>query len=104
MVWRLVVSTVAICFRHRVTGLAAEAAFFAVVSLPLALGVRGCGSVGFTSPTFRTPTVDQVRQSLLDAAGTVLNDTTINNSVRPCSTTSSRAAAAASSSPSWASR
>jgi membrane protein len=33
-VWRLVVQTVGTCLRYRVTGLAAEAAFFAVLSLP----------------------------------------------------------------------
>ena len=32
--WRLVVTTVSSCLRYRVTGLAAEAAFFAVLSVP----------------------------------------------------------------------
>ena len=32
--WRIVVTTVGSCLRHRVTGLAAEAAFFAVLSVP----------------------------------------------------------------------
>ncbi|UUZ58807.1 hypothetical protein [Nocardioides sp. B-3] len=32
--WRLVVATVGSCMRYRVTGLAAEAAFFAVLSVP----------------------------------------------------------------------
>jgi membrane protein len=40
--WRLVVSTVGTCFRQRVTGLAAEAAFFALLSLPpLLFGLAG---------------------------------------------------------------
>jgi membrane protein len=40
--WRLVVSTVGTCFRNRVTGLAAEAAFFALLSLPpLLFGLAG---------------------------------------------------------------
>ena len=44
--WRLVVSTVGTCFRNRVTGLAAEAAFFALLSLPpLVFGLAG--SIGF---------------------------------------------------------
>ncbi len=34
LVWRLVVTTVASCLKYRVTGLAAEAAFFAVLSVP----------------------------------------------------------------------
>ena len=45
-VWRLVVSTVGTCFRNRVTGLAAEAAFFALLSLPpLLFGLAG--SIGY---------------------------------------------------------
>ena len=44
--WRLVVSTVGTCFRNRVTGLAAEAAFFALLSLPpLLFGLAG--SIGY---------------------------------------------------------
>ena len=40
-VWRLIVSTVGTCLRNRVTGLAAEAAFFALLSLPpLIFGAR----------------------------------------------------------------
>ena len=34
LVWRLLVTTVGTCMRYRVTGLAAEAAFFAVLSVP----------------------------------------------------------------------
>ena len=32
--WRLIVTTTSSCMRYRVTGLAAEAAFFAVLSMP----------------------------------------------------------------------
>jgi membrane protein len=79
---RLFTGTVAICFRYRVTGLAAEAAFFALVSLPpLALGV--VGAIGALAPHLPAQTVDQVRQSLLDAAGTVLNSSTIDHTVGP---------------------
>ena len=42
IVWRLTKETTAICFRYRVTGLAAEAGFFALLSLPpLVLGLVG---------------------------------------------------------------
>ena len=42
VVWRLIVSTVGVCLRNRVTGLAAEAAFFALLSLPpLIFGLAG---------------------------------------------------------------
>ena len=50
-VWRLVVSTVGVCFRNRVTGLAAEAAFFALLSLPpLLFGLAG--SIGYVFESF----------------------------------------------------
>ena len=40
--WRLLTATVGACFRYRVTGLAAEAAFFAILSLPpLIFGLAG---------------------------------------------------------------
>ena len=46
MVWRLLASTVGACLRYRVTGLAAEAAFFAILSLPpLVFGLAG--SIGY---------------------------------------------------------
>jgi len=80
--WGLVRGTVAIGFRYRVTGLAAEAAFFALVSLPpLALGVLG--AMGLIASHLPPDTLQQVEQSIVDAAGTVLNTTTINNVVRP---------------------
>lgn len=78
--WELIAGTVAICFRYRVTGLAAEAAFFALVSLPpMALGV--VGALGLLAPHLPANTVAQVRQSIIDTAGTVLNESTVNNTV-----------------------
>src|ERR1700710_865647 len=42
VLWRLTKETTAVCFRYRVTGLAAEAGFFALLSLPpLLLGLVG---------------------------------------------------------------
>jgi membrane protein len=80
--WLLLRGTVGICFRHRVTGLAAEAAFFALVSLPpLALGV--IGALGVLAPHLPVHTVAQVQQSLTNAAGTVLNQATIKSTVTP---------------------
>ena len=44
--WRVLAQTLAACLRYRVTGLAAEAAFFAILSLPpLIFGLAG--SIGF---------------------------------------------------------
>ena len=44
--WRLIVSTVGTCLRYRVTGLAAEAAFFALLSLPPLIFALA-GSIGY---------------------------------------------------------
>ena len=58
--WRLVVSTVGTCFRYRVTGLAAEAAFFALLSLPpLLFGLAG--SIGYVFDSISPAQVEQVR-------------------------------------------
>ena len=43
LLWRLVVTTVSTCMRYRVTGLAAEAAFFAVLSIPPLVFARASG-------------------------------------------------------------
>ena len=46
VLWRLTKETTAVCFRYRVTGLAAEAGFFALLSLPpLLLGL--VGAIGY---------------------------------------------------------
>ena len=49
--WRLVVTTVGSCLRYRVTGLAAEAAFFAVLSVPPLIFALA-GAIGFVSDRF----------------------------------------------------
>ena len=51
LVWRLVVTTVASCLRYRVTGLAAEAAFFAVLSVPPLIFALA-GAIGYVSDQF----------------------------------------------------
>ena len=59
-VWRLVVSTVGTCMRNRVTGLAAEAAFFAVLSLPPLIFALA-GSIGYIFAQFSDSQIDEVR-------------------------------------------
>src|SRR5262249_52042765 len=81
-VWQLTSGTVAISFRYRVTGLAAEAAFFALVSLPM-LALSILGALKIVAPHLPSDTIDQVKQAVLDAAGHVLNDATVNSTVRP---------------------
>ena len=65
--WRLVVSTVGTCMRNRVTGLAAEAAFFAVLSLP-PLVFALAGSIGYVFAQFSdTPDRRGPRDGALDS-------------------------------------
>ena len=80
--WRLLVSTVGTCFRNRVTGLAAEAAFFALLSLPpLIFGLAG--SIGYVFDSFSAAQVEQVRTSILDLASRALTEPTVNAVIRP---------------------
>ena len=80
--WRLVVSTVGTCFRNRVTGLAAEAAFFALLSLPpLLFGLAG--SIGYVFESISPAQVEQVRRSILEIASLALTPQTVDAIVRP---------------------
>jgi membrane protein len=81
-VWRLVVSTVGTCFRNRVTGLAAEAAFFALLSLPpLLFGLAG--SIGYVFDSVNPAQVEQVRRSILEVCSRALTPQTVDAIVRP---------------------
>jgi membrane protein len=81
-VWRLVVSTVGTCMRNRVTGLAAEAAFFAVLSLPpLIFGLAG--SIGYVFAQFSNDQIDDVRAKVLDLASQALTPDTVDKIIRP---------------------
>ena len=67
VVWRLIVSTVAICLRNRVTGLAAEAAFFALLSLPpLVFGLAG--SIGWVVQTFTDQRIGEFKADVVELA------------------------------------
>lgn len=80
--WRLVVSTVGTCFRNRVTGLAAEAAFFALLSLPpLVFGLAG--SIGYVFDSFSRNQVEQIRTSVLELASRALTEPTVDTIIRP---------------------
>jgi membrane protein len=80
--WRLVVSTVGTCFRNRVTGLAAEAAFFALLSLPpLLFGLAG--SIGYVFESISPEQVEQVRRSILEVCSRALTPQTVDSIVRP---------------------
>ncbi|MEP7090167.1 MAG: YihY/virulence factor BrkB family protein [Nocardioidaceae bacterium] len=81
-VWRLVVSTVGSCFHNRVTGLAAEAAFFALLSLPPLLFALA-GSIGYVFEGFSPTQLGDVRRSILDVSSRALTPQTVDTIVRP---------------------
>ena len=80
--WRLIVSTVATCMRNRVTGLAAEAAFFAVLSLPPLIFALA-GSIGYVFARFSDTQVGEVRNAVLDLASQALTPQTVNSIIKP---------------------
>jgi membrane protein len=75
-------STFRICLKHRVTGLAAEIAFFALLSLPpLLLGLAG--TLGYFADVIGPDTVEHFRRSVIDLAQTVLSDQTVADTIIP---------------------
>ncbi|GEP40076.1 membrane protein [Nocardioides psychrotolerans] len=80
--WRLVVTTVGACMRYRVTGLAAEAAFFAVLSVP-PLVFALAGAIGYVSDRFSAAQVEDVRQAVIDLSSSFLTDSAVNRVIVP---------------------
>ncbi|MEV6413667.1 YihY/virulence factor BrkB family protein [Kribbella sp. NPDC051718] len=81
--WRLLTQTVGTCLRYRVTGLAAEAAFFAILSLPpLIFGLAG--SIGFIAGKyFQVETIDDIKLQIAELAGRALTADAVNNVIVP---------------------
>lgn len=78
----VVAGTVSSCFRYRVTGLAAEAAFFAILSLPpLVFGLAG--TIGFVAERFQVAEIDVLRQRVLDIASQALTPSTVDQVIAP---------------------
>jgi membrane protein len=80
--WRVVAATIGACFRYRVTGLAAEAAFFAILSLPPLIFALA-GSIGFFVDRFEVAQVATFRQATLGLAGRLLTDDSVETVIRP---------------------
>lgn len=80
--WRLLSATVGACFRYRVTGLAAEAAFFAILSLPpLIFGLAG--TVGYVADRYNVTTIEAIRQEVLALFSRALTPETVDQVIRP---------------------
>jgi membrane protein len=80
--WRLLVSTVGTCFRNRVTGLAAEAAFFALLSLPPLIFALA-GSIGYVFSRFSDARLNEVRTAVVQLASQALTKDTVHTVIVP---------------------
>jgi membrane protein len=81
-VWRLTRETVSICMRYRVTGLASEAGFFALLSLPpLILGLFG--GVGYVGKAMGRNNVQALQDKITDLASKVLTSDTVASAITP---------------------
>ncbi len=80
--WLLLKDTVDSCMEYRVTGLAAEAAFFVLLSLPPLL-LSLVGAIGYVDGIIGTDTIDNIRGNILTAAATVLSDKGVDQLMRP---------------------
>ncbi|WBQ01846.1 YhjD/YihY/BrkB family envelope integrity protein [Kribbella sp. CA-293567] len=80
--WRLLTQTVGTCLRYRVTGLAAEAAFFAILSLPpLIFGLAG--SIGFIANQFNLETIEDVKIQIIQLAERALTADSVQQVIVP---------------------
>jgi membrane protein len=81
--WKLLSQTVGVCLRYRVTGLAAEGAFFAILSLPpLIFGLAG--SLGYiASRYFEVETIDEIKEQIAVLAARALTDDSVQGVIVP---------------------
>ncbi|QZY30443.1 YihY/virulence factor BrkB family protein [Nocardioides coralli] len=82
VLWRLVVTTVGSCIKYRVSGLAAEAAFFAILSVPPLIFALA-GAIGYVSDQFAPADVAQVKQAVIDFSAQGLTDTAVRRVIEP---------------------
>jgi membrane protein len=79
---RMTVETIRVCLRYRVTGLASEAGFFMLLSLPpLVLGLFG--GVGYLGDWLGAGTVNQMVNGIQEYARNFLTDQVINGTLLP---------------------
>jgi membrane protein len=80
--WQLIRNTSVSAFHYRVTGLAGEAAFFALLSLPpLVLGL--VGTLGHFRPALGEGTVGDIRIWLIERSQTILTGSVVDAVVVP---------------------
>ncbi|MFC9944633.1 YihY/virulence factor BrkB family protein [Streptomyces pratensis] len=82
MAWQLLKDTVNSCIEYRILGLAAEAAFFTLLSLPpLLLGLIGL--LGYVDDWTAATTVASIERNILGAVQTVLSERGVNDIAKP---------------------
>jgi membrane protein len=82
VIWRLIVTTVGSCMRYRVTGLAAEAAFFAVLSVPPLIFAMA-GAIGYVTDRFPPAEVADVRAAVIDLSERALTQSAVEGIIEP---------------------
>jgi membrane protein len=82
VLWRLVVATVSSCLRYRVTGLAAEAAFFAVLSVPPLIFALA-GAIGYVTARFTPAQVADVRNAVIELSERALTQGAVDRIIVP---------------------
>ena len=81
-VWEVISRTVGICVRYRVTGLAAEAAFFAILSLPpLIFGLAG--AVGYVAQRYDVADIAEFREQVLEMSSRALTPDAVETVIEP---------------------
>jgi len=79
---RLAARTTSTCFTYRVTGLAAEAAFFAILSLPpLVFGLAG--TIGYVAQGYDVSQIALFKTRVLYLASQVITPTTVDQLIEP---------------------
>lgn len=79
---RITARTVSRCINHRVTGLAAEGAFFAILSLPpLVFGLAG--TIGFVAERYDVAQVDVLKDRVLELSSQALTPGTVDQVIAP---------------------
>jgi membrane protein len=82
VLWQIIRGTSVSAFRYRVTGLAAEAAFFTLLSLPpLVLGL--IGTLGHFRAALGNGTVAEIRGWVIQKSETVLTEQSVRTVVEP---------------------
>jgi membrane protein len=80
--WQLVTATVGACLRYRVTGLAAEAAFFAILSLPpLVFGLTS--SISYLVDRADPGLIPELRENILELTSRALTPESVEQIVEP---------------------